>query len=364
MGQLRKRGNVWWIRYYRNGRRHEESSGSTRKGVAADLLKVREGDIAKGLPVTARVGQLRFDEAAADVVTDYTVNGKRSLPSVKRRIKLHLEPFFGGRRMTSITTADARRYASSRQEAGAANATINRELAILKRAFRLAEQAGKLLHRPFIPMLAEDNVRQGFFERKEFEDVRDALPRDLQGLVTFLYSTGWRIGEVLPLQWAQVDRAEQVVRLEVGTTKNREGRTLPYGQLPELAVAIEAQWLEHRRLASEGTLCPFVFHRNGQPIQDLRKAWSTACEAAGVPGKLVHDLRRTAVRNLVRAGVADTIAMKITGHKTRTVFDRYDITTESDLRDGLGKLALAVEKGTKKGQFGQSGRIARFHESS
>jgi integrase len=160
------------------------------------------------------------------------------------------------------------------------------------------------------------------------------------------------------VQWSQVDRREKVVRLEVGTTKNRKARTLPYGGLAELAVVIEAQWQDHRRLASEGTLCPYLFQRNGKPIRDLRKAWSTACKIAGVPGKRPHDFRRSAVRNLIRAGVPDSIVMGITGHKTRAVFDRYDITTEADLRDGLGKLSDAT--GTKKGQSGRSGRVSSF----
>ena len=228
MGQLRKRGNIWWLRYYRAGRRYEETSGSTRKSDAERLLRIREGDIARGIPVTSKVGQLRFDEAAADVVADYRVNGKRSLRDVETRIRLHLEPVFGGRRMAAITTTDVRAYTTERQGRGAAAASINRELAILKRAFRLAAQAGKLLHLPHIPMLREDNVRTGFFERDEFEAVRDALPEPLRAVVTFGYLTGWRVNsEVLPLRWSQVDRRAKTIRLQPGMTKNREGRVLP-----------------------------------------------------------------------------------------------------------------------------------------
>ena len=267
-------------------------------------------------------------------------------------------PSSGARRMTGITTSDIRRYTAARQDFGAANATVNRELEILRRAFRLAQQAGKLLHRPFIPRLREDNVRPGFFERDQFDDVRMNLPKELQGLVTFLFWTGWRSGEVLPLQWSQVDRKAQTIRLEPGTTKNREGRTMPYGLLPELEEAIETQWREHERLAAGGVLSPWVFVRkNGDPIRDVRKAWKSACKAAGLPGLLVHDFRRTAVRNLVRAGVPDTVAMKLTGHKTRSVFDRYNVTSEADLREAMGRLAAA---GTKKGQSADSGRVLQI----
>lgn len=372
MGELRKRGNVWWIRYYRNGRRHEESSRSTRKGDAERLLRLREGDVAKGLPISAKVGQLRFDEAAADVVADYAINGRKTTAHVERRIEKHLQPFFGGRRLASITTADVRAYVASRQaprtledgseKRGAANATINRELSVLKRTFRLAQQSGKVLHSPHVPMLREDNAREGFFEPDEFAAVHDNLPAYLQGVATFGYLTGWRKGEILGLTWGNVDRAAKVIRLEPGTTKNSEGRTLPYDALPELEQVIAAQWAEHQRLASEGTLSPWVFQRGGELIGSFVKAWKTACSAAGCPGKLFHDFRRTAVRNLVRAGVSEHTAMQITGHKTRSVFDRYDIVNEADIRAGLGMLEASTvpAAGTKKGQ---SGRVRQMPSS-
>lgn len=249
-----------------------------------------------------------------------------------------------------------------RQDAGATNATINRELAVLKRAFSLAVKDAKLLHRPHVPMLEENNTRRGFFEADEFEDVRAALPEELQGLVTFLYLTGWRIGEARPLQWSQVDRKRQTIRLEPGTTKNKASRLLPYGALPVLAAVIESQWQEHQRLAKAGVLCPYVFHRNGQPIRSFRGAWSSACEAAGLPGKLVHDLRRTAVRNLVRAGVPDNVAMRLSGHKTRSVFDRYNVTSEADLEEAMGKLDAST--GKEKGKTRRSGRVAQLAASS
>ncbi len=357
---IRLRGQVWWIRYFRDGRRHEESSHSTEHDDARRLLKVRQGDVARGLPVTPKIGRLRFEEAAADLVNDYKTNGKRSLPHVERRIALHLQPFFGGRRMTAITTADVRTFIAQRQAAGASNGEINRELACLKRAFRLAEQAAKLLHHPYIPMLREHNIRTGFFEREEFEAVRDALPAPLRGVVTFAYLTGWRVpSEVLTLQWRNVDRTAGVVRLDPGTTKNAEGRTFPYGDLlPELRDVINAQWTETKRVEqTREIVCPWVFHRDGRPIRHLYGAWRAACAAAGCPGKIPHDFRRTAVRNLVRAGVPERVAMQLTGHKTRSVFDRYDIVSEADLSDAVAKLAGAPAAATRRG--GQVRRMRR-----
>jgi integrase len=319
MGQLRKRGHVWWIRYYRNGRQYEESAGSDKKSIAIELLKIREGDGARGVPVTPKVGRLLFDEAAEDVLNDYRTNGKKSVDDVERRITKHLKPFFGGRRLATITTTDVRTYIANRQAEttmtftaydrirkdgkikrvpersrainGASNAEINRELTLLKRMFSLAIRAGKLLHKPHVPLLREDSPRTGFFEREQFEAVRTALPDALRPVITFAYLTGWRVpSEVLTLEWRHVDRQGGVVRLDVGTTKNREGRTFPYGHLlPELRDMINEQWEIHTALQARGLISPWVFprRRGADPsgrIGSFRKTWRKACLAAGLPG--------------------------------------------------------------------------------
>jgi integrase len=344
---------TWTIRYYRSGKPMQET-GFKRKGDAVTTLKRREGAISNGVPVTRAVVTLTVDAALADVVKDYQINGKRTKAHVERRIKKHLLRFFGGRKLASITTAHIRDYIADRQttithedgtikKAGASNAEINRELAILKRACRLALQAGTLLTVPHVPMLREDNIRQGFFERDAFETVRAKLPEHLQPVVTFAYLTGWRIpSEVLTLEWRHIDRDRGIVRLEPGTTKNDRGRTFPYADiLTELRDVINAQWEATKAVRARGILCPYVFHRSGNRIRYFRKAWMTACKAAGHPGRIPHDLRRTAVRNLVRAGVPERVAMQLSGHKTRSVFDRYDIVSEADLKTAIGKLAIA-----------------------
>jgi integrase len=340
MGELSQRGRVWWVRYYRDGQRFEESSRSFKKEDAKRLLKLREGDVAKGVPVSPAIGRLRFEAAADDLTNDYKTNKRRSLEHVERRIGLGLQPWFGGRRMSAITTADIRAYIADRQEKGASNATINRELAALKRMFTLAIQAGKLMVRPHIPMLQEDNVRSGFFERPQFDAMLKHLPAPLRPVATFAYLTGWRTkSEILPLQWAQVDRKAGIVRLEPGTTKNREGRTFYYAELAELKAVIEAQWTQHEALKKEKKICPWVFQRKGKAIKSYRRAWVTACKKAGCPGRIPHDFRRTAVRNLVRAGVPERVAMMMTGHKTRSVFERYNIVSDADL--SAASLSLA-----------------------
>ncbi len=346
MGQIRKRGGVYWIRYYCRGERLEESAHTNEWKTANDLLKSREGDVADGRPVSPKAARLRFEDAAADMLTDYQINKKRSHDNLKNTIiDGALEPWFRGRRMADITTVDVRAYIKDRLDKGYANATINRELSALKRMFKLAKQAGRFVGDvPHIPMLAEHNVRKGFFERAQFDAVRNRLAPMYQGLVTLAYYTGWRVAdELLPLEWHQVDRAAGIIRLEPGTTKNEGGRMFKYGELEELVAAVEGLWARHEALERQGIITPLVFcRRKGQRVRSFWKRWRTACEAAGCPGRIPHDFRRTAVRNLNRAGVPETVAMKITGHKTRSVFDRYDITSEEDLAEASRKLqALA-----------------------
>jgi integrase len=338
MGQIRKRGKFYQIRYYRNGQRIEESTGLTKHEEARSLLKQREAAIDKGVPITARSTKLTFDDAVEDVKADYRVNEKRSLDDLERRIKLHLLPAFGGRRLSSVSVADLRTFTADRLTAGASKGEVNRELAIVRRAFRLSVAAEKYHGRvPHIPMLQERNVRTGFFDDAMVDSVIGHLPKALQYVVRFAYVTGWRVqSEVLPLEWRNVDRQAGEARLDPGTTKNQAGRVFPLTDT--LSELIEALWAENDELKARGRICRHVFHRNGKPISDFRGAWDEACRKAGHPGMLVHDLRRSAVRNMERRGLSRSVAMQLTGHKTEAVYRRYAITSEADLREGVERL--------------------------
>ncbi|MFQ5934474.1 MAG: site-specific integrase, partial [Dehalococcoidia bacterium] len=176
----------------------------------------------------------------------------------------------------------------------------------------------------------------------QFETVCHHLPPYLKPIVLFGYETGWRLREILKLQWQQVSLEEGWVRLDPGTTKNREGRLayLSLGLLQILKSQAEATLGFQQQL---GIIIPRVFHRDGRPIGSFYKAWRKACRKAGVPGMIFHDLRRTAVRNMVRAGIPERVAMQISGHKTRSVFERYNIVSEGDLREAARKLTLHGE---------------------
>jgi len=371
-GTLRLRGRIWWVRYKVNGKSYEESSGSTDSRKAEKLLARREAELGIGHFVAPDVKRTSVAELADMLRDDYRVNGRRSLRRAETSLT-HLLAYFEGARAITVTADRIATYIADRQDAGAAPATIRNELAALKRMFTLGVRAGKVAHRPHIPAIQVNNARQGFFEADDFAAVYAELPNYLQPIAEFGYLTGWRIpSEILPLTWAQVDFAAGVVRLEPRTTKNDEGRTFPFDALPALKRLLETQRDRTKALEkARGRIIPHVFHRDGHPIKYIRRAWLSACRRAatlrhdnGVTevvrpellGRIPHDFRRTAVRNLVRAGVPEHIAMKLTGHKTRSVFDRYDIVNERDLREGVSKLAVlhaarpARRRGTVGGQ--------------
>ncbi len=243
--------------------------------------------------------------------------------------------YFGDCKAHSVGTDRVKAYVSQRLELGAANATINRELAALKRMYNLGLQSETIHRKPYIPMLKENNARKGFFEHGEFIAFRNALPEYFKPVVTFAYYTGWRKQEILSLKWNQVDLNGRTVRLDVGTTKNDKGRLIVLDG--ELLETMQGQW-ERRKVAeipgqSPTLLCPYVFHRDGKPIRDFRKAWAKARKETGLAAKILHDFRRTAVRDAVRGGVPERVAMMESGHKTRSVFDRYNIVSEDDLKE-------------------------------
>ena len=248
----------------------------------------------------------------------------------------------------------------ARQQAGASNGEINRELTVLKRMFSLAIDDGKLLYKPHIPLLRESNTRKGFFEADQIVSVLACLPAPLVPMIEFAYITGWRIdSEVKPLEWRQVDFAGGEVRLDPHTTKNHAGRVFP--MTDDLRALLKAQRTRADRLTRAcGRIVPWVFFREVakgrggpkhlKPITSFTKAWKAAVTAAGCPGRIPHDLRRTAVRNMVRRGVPERVAMQLTGHKTRSVFERYNIVSEGDLRAAAAQLGGLT--GTKWGQSG------------
>jgi integrase len=320
IGMIYLRGDTFWIQYFVHGRRIRESSGSTSQTVAEDLLDKRKGSVANGTPVGPDVEKTTFEDLARILTTDYKIRRRRSIARIEDALN-HLRGFFGDRKAYAITADRVEVYVASRQDEKAADATINRELCALKRAFHLAAKHKRVAVRPEIDLLTENNAREGFIEQAAFLALREALPDDLKDPVTFLWLTAWRVGEMRSLCWQNV--YADAIRLSAKNSKNKKGRELPL--MGELAEVIA------RARALRRPECVAVFQRDGKPIGSFRKSWATACTKAEVGELLVHDLRRSAIRNLIRAGVNQHIAMEISGHRTDNIFRRYDIPTTNDL---------------------------------
>lgn len=327
---------TWWCSYTVDGRRVMESTGQTKKKPAEDFLRERIAARDAGSPAKRASGGLTFADLAAMIRADYKANDRRSAASRLEPSLIHLRAFFEGPAQ-AITIDRVTAYVAHRR-AVARPATVNRELATLRRALNLAYRAGKLARVPHIKALAENNARKGFFEAEQFQAVLANAPEYLRPLLEAYYVTGWRREELLSRERRHLDLKAGWLRLEPGETKNGRGRMFPL--VPRLRAVLEAQergTVDLERLL--GKRIPWLFHRAGGQIKSFRGAWELARVAAGVPGRLIHDFRRTAVRNLIRAGVAQRTAMELVGLETDSMFRRYGIVDETMLREAGEKLA-------------------------
>ncbi len=374
----RKRSPFWWCAYYLRGREIRESTLEVDPKRAEKYLKQRmrhvgADQIGAQKFVTPRQEKVRVWELLDALEADYKL---RNIDSAAFRSHLKsARAYFGEWTAVGLTAEAIDEYISDRLEEGVKPATINRRTQLIRQAYALAIERRRLSQAPHVRKLSEEgNTRKGFFEEGQFRNVHSYLPEYLQDYCLFSFLVGWRKGEISVIAWEDVE--DGIVRLAGEDSKNGKPRMIPIvGEL--------VQVMERRKAAravttaaGEVMLADLVFHRQGRPIGDTRKAWQTACVAAGVGkfvcrqckqptkqghkcescgtddaryvGKLVHDLRRTAVRNMVRAGVHEKKAMSISGHKTRSMFDRYNIVSEDDQRDALMRTEAYRKSQTKK----------------
>ena len=333
-------GTRWWIAYWRDGKEYRESAGNTEAEALKRLAKIRRTLHSDDF-IAPTQRNVKVDELLDDLITHLETKGAKSVPSFKSYLK-PVREYFGNMRAVAITTADVEKFVKKELAEEKARATVNRETGALRQALNLAARSTKLTRVPYIPMLREDNARQGFVEPAAFESVVANLPEPINEVARFAYGSGWRKGEILPLRWDAVDRRAKEVRLR--TSKNGRPRTLPL--VDDLWDVIERRWKAREYTTADGlpAISEYVFHSgDGRPVVDFRKSWLTACVKAGTPNLLFHDLRRSAVRNLIRAGVSQPVAMSISGHRTASMFMRYDITSEEDKREALRRTQAHVD---------------------
>jgi integrase len=385
-GRIFLRGKIWWAQFYDRGEQVRESTGETDEKKAGRFLRRRLGEVATGTRRDTR--RITYESMRDSFLADYATNGRKSLrhdregkPYLDKVARL--DDFFAGYHASDIDADLIRKFISDQQGKGLANGTINRSISALRRMFNIARADGKLRDIPYFPLVKEARPRQGFFEREQFEGLFRALPEYLRLPVAIGYFTGMRLGEILPLEWSQVDFLRGVIQLRAGETKNDEAREVPI--VPQLRTLL----VEQR--AKRQPDCPHVcfrIDRRGRAvkIEGFRKAWYSACVRSGLGrmepktdrdsgeqlyaaprgprskprakmvyrGLIFHDLRRTGARNLVHAGVPEKVAMRIGGWKTRSVFDRYTIVSPNDITEAGRKLEIfhGLKVGDNSGTIG------------
>lgn len=343
-GGLEKIGGIWYVSYINpNGKQVRRSSRSKLKQVAVEMLRKAREELAKGIaPVDTR--KLRYEDLRAILVADYLANGKAEMDgedlviSGKKGVFRALDDFFDGMAVQSITTDTLRRFIAKRKEEGVGGPACNRSLARLRRMFALAQREGKVTCIPYFPMSKESDPREGFVERPEFEKLRGEMPVNLHAALTFCYETGCRMGAMKQIMWPWVNLDKSEIYLPPGVIKNRKPLVLPLSK--ELTGMLKK-----------------LFRKYGAVFdtRNFRREWIKACVKLGLgkktgeewhqyEGLIPHDFRRSAVRNLIQAGVDQSVAMRITGHRTVAVFQRYNIVSTEQLHEAMAKVSENATK--------------------
>lgn len=366
-----------WIQYYSRGEQIRVSAGTDDLNKAKKLLRKKIGQVEAGVHPDTR--RMTYEELRESYYGDYVTNRRKSLrrdhdgnPRMDKVVRL--DGFFAGYKASEIDASLIRKFTAEQQAKGLENGSINRSISALRRMFYLAKEDGKIRDLPHFPMVDEAAPRKGFFERDEYEALFAALPDYLRLPFAIGYFSGMREGEILGLKWDQVKFLDGTIELLAGETKNDASRSVPI--IPQLRALLVEQF--RKRQPDCPHVC-FRFDRKGNAVkvQGFRKAWYSACVRSGLgkmeplrdrvtgelvyapkrgprskpkvkmvyQGKIFHDLRRTGVRNLVRAGVPEKVAMAISGHATRSVFDRYNISSGRDFVEAGRKLEVFHDQG-------------------
>ena len=334
---------TWWTKVYAHGRPVRESTGTDDRTAAEQILRERLDRVYKGLPIT-RLHTVTITELLDDLEQHYQTTGRRNPTEAKRRLA-PIRAAFAGWKAAELDAAAWDRYVADRRRRDkVSNATVNRARAFLLRAYSLGLERGKVARVPIIHALREAPPRAGFLERDEFESIVKHLAPEVALGCRIAYTLAWRRSEVFSLERRHVSLDTGVLTLE--KTKNGDARR---AYLPaDLLVALREHLAKVDALQMKlGRIYQRVFiytegAQRGHRVGLFRAPWRRACFAAGKPGAIVHDLRRSGVRNMVRNGISETVAMKVSGHRTASVFRRYNVTSDADLRAVAERMGMST----------------------
>jgi integrase len=337
-GSVYQRGNTWWIRYSHHGRVYRESTKQTDKSKAEKKLRIRLSQLTTGTFLEPKTEKIRIEELMTDCLREYRVNSRRSIDDAQIRWDKHLKPFLGHLRAVEVSSTKLNEYVDARQKENAANGTINRELALLKRAFHIAYASTprKVQTIPSFPHLKEAAPRQGFLEYSQYRKLAEACSGELwlRTILEIGHTYGWRLSELTSMRVRQVNLMDRTIRLE--SSKNDE---------PREVIMTASIFTLLSACVSGKPADDHVFTReDSTPVKNFRDRWKSICKKAGVPGLLFHDLRRCGARNLRHAGVSESVIMKIGGWKTASVFRRYAIVDKADISNAVLKLQRSQEE--------------------
>ncbi len=310
------------------GRIRRSQRASEREAAKAYLTELL-AELGRDGPGTPIDQVTPFSELVELLHSDYLRRGLRSWDRAERAIA-HLRPVFGSLSATAISFRRINAYVTRRIQQGARAGTIHAEVAALGRMLRLA-LASDLIHvLPTFPSLPSSPAREGFLTPDQVDAVVANLKQPVADLVYTLWVTGWRRREIQFLRWEDVNMEAGEIRLTADRSKTRVARMFPFAASRSLSAIVRA------RYAARSASSAYLFERSpGQPVKDFREAWRSACERAGVPGRVPHDLRRSRARALTRAHVPQSVAMRLLGHKTASMFLRYDVAATEDLAEAV-----------------------------
>jgi integrase len=347
-----KEVSTYTMKYYVGGKAIVKSTGLTNRRKATQMAKQEEAEALKG-ETPWEYDSVTFDDLIDNLIIFYEVNKRKSIDRLMRSVN-HLNNYFEGRKAKIITPAVVRNYIKHRQgqkkKTGKpyATATINRELAALKTAFKLAQREGRIAKVPYIELLQENNVKEGYLSPDDFKALYQALHPYLKTFAMFCYLTGMRKEEVINLQWSNVDFNKQEIKLEGSANKSGESRIIPFKE-GNIKAIIERQRSLHIVIEK---ISPYIFPNKdlSGPIKDFRSVWNTACRKADLgygyklstkyvekwqkklpPGPTLHDFRRSMATNAIEAGVSEKVVMEMGGWKTPSVMRRYQIVKKYHL---------------------------------